>query len=45
MHKFFPVAYFCERVNSVAKDIMTDAPLFINDDAPKMMVVLLIATG
>ena len=38
---FLPAASFCERVNSVAKDVMTDAHLLMkDDDALKMMVVL-----
>ena len=37
---FLPAASFCERVNSVAKDVMTDAHLLMKDDALEMMVVL-----
>ena len=37
---FLPAASFCERVNSAAKDVMTDAHLLMNDDALEMMVVL-----
>ena len=37
---FLPAAAFCERVNSVAKDVMTDAYLLMKDDALEMMVVL-----
>ena len=37
---FLPAASFCERVNSVAKDVMTDAHLLMGDVALEMMVVL-----
>ena len=37
---FLPAASFCERVNSAAKDVMTDAHLLMNDDALEMMVIL-----
>ena len=37
---FLPAASFCERVNSVAKDVMTDAHLLMKHDALEMMVVL-----
>ena len=37
---FLPEASFCERVNSVSKDVTTDANLFMKDDALEMMVVL-----
>ena len=37
---FLPAASFCERVNSVAKAVMTDAHLLMKHDALEMMVVL-----
>ena len=37
---FLPAASFCERVNSVEKDVMTDVHLLMNDDTLQMMVVL-----
>ena len=37
---FLPAASFCERVNSVAKDVMTDARLLMKDNALEKMVVL-----
>ena len=37
---FLPAASFCERVNSVAKDVMTDVHLLMKDEALEMMVVL-----
>ena len=37
---FLPAASFCERVNSVAKDVMTDVHLLMKDDALEKMVVL-----
>ena len=37
---FLPAASFCERVNSVAKDVMTDARLLMKDDALEEMVFL-----
>ena len=37
---FLPAAALCERVNSVAKDVMTDAHLLMKDGALEMMVIL-----
>jgi len=37
---FLPAASFCERVNSVAKDVMTDAHTLMCDEALEMLVVL-----
>ena len=37
---FLPAASFCERVNSVAKDVMTESHFLMKDDALEMMVVL-----
>ena len=37
---FLPAASFCERVNSIAKDVMTDAHLLMGKESLEMMVVL-----
>ena len=37
---FLPAASFCERVNSVAKDVMTDAHTLMGVEALEMLVVL-----
>ena len=37
---FLPAASFCEQVNSVAKEVMTDAHLLMGNGSLEMMVVL-----
>ena len=37
---FLPAASFCEQVNSVAKDVMTDAHTLMGVEALEMLVVL-----
>ena len=37
---FLPAASFCERVNSVVKDVMTDVHILMGAEALKLLVVL-----
>ena len=37
---FLPASSFCERCNSIAKDVMTDAHTLMNPECLEMLVVL-----
>ena len=37
---FLPAASYCERCNSIAKDVMTDAHTLMDEEALEMLVVL-----
>ena len=37
---FFPSQSYCERVNSIAKDVMTDAHTLMSSEELEMMVTL-----